>query len=144
GRLRSKLRDYYHEEGRNDRVRIELPKGQYRPVVTFIDEMPLPETGPRTVTSVPPMPFAAEKRPGRAIAVVLAIVVIVAVFIARREQQEMEPAAPPATGAAEPAEPDAPDGERSLAVLPFANSSAASEDSGFFADGLHDDLLTQL
>jgi TolB-like protein/Flp pilus assembly protein TadD len=144
GRLRSKLRDYYHEEGRNDRVRIELPKGQYRPVVTFIDEMPLPETGPRTVTSVPPMPFAAEKRPGRAIAVVLAIVVIVAVFIARREQQEMEPAAPPATGAAEQAEPDAPDGERSLAVLPFANSSAASEDSGFFADGLHDDLLTQL
>lgn len=31
-RLRSKLREYYETEGREDRVRIELPKGGYAPV----------------------------------------------------------------------------------------------------------------
>ena len=35
-------------------------------------------------------------------------------------------------------------GAKSLAVLPFLNSSATAENAGFFADGLHDDLLTQL
>ena len=33
---------------------------------------------------------------------------------------------------------------RSLAVLPFKNRSAAAEDAEFFADGVHDDLLTLL
>jgi hypothetical protein len=85
GRLSVKLEDYYREEGRDDPVRIVLPRERYRPVVNFVDELPMPETGPRTMTSVPPMPFAAEKRPGRTIAVVLILVVIVAVFIAIRE-----------------------------------------------------------
>src|SRR5512135_2863172 len=30
-RLRAKLREYYETEGRDDRVRIELPKGAYAP-----------------------------------------------------------------------------------------------------------------
>jgi hypothetical protein len=30
GRLRSRLRDYYAGEGRNDRLGIEIPKGGYR------------------------------------------------------------------------------------------------------------------
>ena len=34
-------------------------------------------------------------------------------------------------------------GEKSIAVLPFANRSR-SEDDAFFSDGIHDDLLTQL
>lgn len=33
---------------------------------------------------------------------------------------------------------------RSLAVLPFENRSAAEEDTGFFAEGIHDDLITRL
>lgn len=33
---------------------------------------------------------------------------------------------------------------RSIAVLPFANQSAAEENVEFFADGIHGDLLTQL
>ena len=36
------------------------------------------------------------------------------------------------------------DYRRSIAVLPFANRSAASENAEFFADGLHDELLTRL
>ncbi|MDH3903112.1 MAG: hypothetical protein OES90_07805, partial [Xanthomonadales bacterium] len=38
---------------------------------------------------------------------------------------------------------DADDMERSIAVLPLANRSAREEDQ-YFADGMHDDLLTQL
>jgi pimeloyl-ACP methyl ester carboxylesterase len=35
GRLRGKLREYYATEGRNDAVRIELPKGRYNPNLIF-------------------------------------------------------------------------------------------------------------
>lgn len=35
GRLRTKLRDYYQEEGEDDEIRIELPKGRYRPKIVF-------------------------------------------------------------------------------------------------------------
>jgi len=34
--------------------------------------------------------------------------------------------------------------DRSIAVIPFANRSANEEDAAFFADGIHDDLLTVL
>ena len=34
--------------------------------------------------------------------------------------------------------------ERSIAVLPFKNQSAAAENAAFFADGVHDELLTLL
>ena len=34
--------------------------------------------------------------------------------------------------------------KRSIAVLPFENSSAAKENAAFFASGIHDDVLTQL
>lgn len=33
-RLRSKLREYYETEGRDDAIRIEIPKGKYIPVLT--------------------------------------------------------------------------------------------------------------
>lgn len=33
-RLRSKLRDYYETEGRDDIIRIEIPKGKYIPLLT--------------------------------------------------------------------------------------------------------------
>ncbi len=33
---------------------------------------------------------------------------------------------------------------RSIAVLPFSNESAAEENAEFFANGIHDNLLTQL
>ncbi|TDJ31386.1 MAG: adenylyl cyclase, partial [Gammaproteobacteria bacterium] len=34
--------------------------------------------------------------------------------------------------------------DRSIAVIPFVNRSADEEDAAFFADGIHDDLLTVL
>jgi hypothetical protein len=41
GRLRSRLRDYYAGEGRNDRLGIEIPKGGYR--AFFSERMPSAE-----------------------------------------------------------------------------------------------------
>ena len=35
-RLRSKLREYYETEGRDDVIRIEIPKGKYIPVLTHV------------------------------------------------------------------------------------------------------------
>ena len=50
-----------------------------------------------------------------------------------------KPDQPPATAATAPI----PAG-KSLAVLPFANRSAGAENTQFFSDGIHDDLLTML
>ena len=40
--------------------------------------------------------------------------------------------------------PEAAESLRSIAVLPFANRSAEEENAAFFADGIHDELLTRL
>lgn len=36
GRLRKRLTEYYHGHGRNDRVRIELPRGGYAPTFEYV------------------------------------------------------------------------------------------------------------
>jgi hypothetical protein len=38
GRLRAKLHDYYSDEGRDDPILIDLPKGQYTPVFSLIQK----------------------------------------------------------------------------------------------------------
>ena len=40
GRLRTKLRDYYADEGREDPVRFDLPKGRYNPNIAFASPRP--------------------------------------------------------------------------------------------------------
>ena len=53
-RLRDKLREYYGTEGRNDPVRIELPKGSYAPLIELqVASAPMPEAG---VTELPATP----------------------------------------------------------------------------------------
>src|ERR1700744_5163453 len=42
GRLRARLREYYAEQGRNDTLVINMPKGGYR--VTFTEREPFEET----------------------------------------------------------------------------------------------------
>ena len=46
-RLRAKLREYYDTSGRNDPIRIELPKGSYTPVFQPSSAKPEPEPPPR-------------------------------------------------------------------------------------------------
>ncbi len=38
GRLRGKLQEYYAKEGREDRVIVDLPKGHYTPVFTYVGD----------------------------------------------------------------------------------------------------------
>jgi TolB-like protein/Flp pilus assembly protein TadD len=59
-------------------------------------------------------------------------------------KSEPAPAAPAAPVVARPAEPSVPVvSEKSLAVLPFSNMSE-EKDSGFFTDGIQEDILTNL
>jgi TolB-like protein/predicted Zn-dependent protease len=56
-RLRDRLREYYDTLGKADRVRIELPKGSYTPLIEVMRESgsgPRPEEVPGTPASVSP------------------------------------------------------------------------------------------
>lgn len=61
GRLRSKLRDYYQDAGREDRVLIDLPRGAYAPFISLREErvLPLEERAARPALrgSVAVLPF---------------------------------------------------------------------------------------
>ena len=74
----------------------------------------------------------------------LAVMVIVGITVAFWVIRKSEPAAPP-KGTVEskplPATPVVND--KSIAVLPFTNMSD-EKDTGFFADGVHEDILTNL
>ncbi len=110
-----------------------------------------PATGAASgAASAPPAPASASKMPLVAAAAVAVIAIGAAVFFALR------PAAKEKIAAAEPAKPAAPAlvapspapvankiSDKSIAVLPLANMSE-DKDTGFFADGVHEDLLTNL
>ena len=76
----------------------------------------------------------------------------VAVFFALRPGAKVTPAEPNAGAGTRPPTPEKPVAvtpaapainEKSLAVLPFSNMSE-EKDSGFFSDGIHEDILTNL
>jgi len=62
-RLRHKLAEYYEREGREDPVRIEMPKGGYLPVFEIQDKLPLGHAGPRSIAVLP----FADRSPERAL-----------------------------------------------------------------------------
>ena len=85
--------------------------------------------------------------PGWTWGALAAVVVGIAVTLTVSRKPEVSPAAVPANPAPSsvlpvPARPPAADA-KSIAVLPFANLSADKENE-FFADGMHDDLITAL
>src|SRR5215470_10161220 len=47
GRLRSKLRDFYTSEGRTNSVRIDIPKGSYKPSFKKLGDLDGPHPAPR-------------------------------------------------------------------------------------------------
>ena len=75
----------------------------------------------------------------------VAVVALGALVIFRpAARSEPAPVTPAPTPAPKPAEPAAPAiSEKSLAVLPFINMSE-EKDSGFFTDGIQEDILTNL
>ena len=98
GRLRQKLREYYAEEGRGDRVQIEIPLRSYKPAFVFRD----PETPP-------PVPVRRQWR----LAVLLAALGVAGVGVGIAAWLWQGRAHPPI---------------RSLVVLPFQNLTAAGAD----------------
>ncbi len=87
------------------------------------------------------------KSPLLAVAVIAVVAIAVAMFFALRPMpKENPPAAAPVRPVTE-SKPAAPATsavtEKSIAVLPFTNMSE-DKDTGFFADGVHEDLLTNL
>lgn len=129
-RLRLKLQHYYEGEGRQDPVRIEVPKGGYSATFRFNHTEELaeqPQTPDATRSISPPSLRLSRRHKWLVSAGVLCVAAVATFFFLRTGQRER------------------PTGERfpSLAVLPFENLSANADDE-YFSDGLTDELTSAL
>ncbi|MGO4880814.1 MAG: tetratricopeptide repeat protein [Bryobacteraceae bacterium] len=131
GRLRQKLRDYYAESGRQDRVLIELPPRGYKPAFMFRETQAPPISLPAgehptgiTMTSMPHRPLRLLLS-GMAVAAAL----IAGLWLNRgRIWTSSLPDSQPI---------------HSLAVLPLQNLSNDPSQE-YFTDGMTDELITDL
>lgn len=116
-RLRSRLEEYYAGPGREDRVRIRLPKGGYVPVFEYA----APEAQP--AIELTPMPR------GWKLAGILALLAAAGIGLGWWQTQSMRKLreAPLAT----------------IAVLPFENTTG-DPDGDYFSDGLTDEIVNRL
>jgi hypothetical protein len=133
GRLRNRLRDYYIDQGRDDPLIIEMPKGAYR--ATFSARSRIDPIAPPVLPASPavPAPSVAETpRPAwrRMFRWSLATVCVLGAVLGRvllRRNQHME--STPSANA-----------PLALAVLPFANQTG-SPANNYITDGLTDNLI---
>ncbi|HEY0864380.1 MAG TPA: TIR domain-containing protein [Lacunisphaera sp.] len=93
-------------------------------------------------------PATKKSTPGAALWISLGVIVaaVAAVFFVTSRKEPKEEAARPAAAPAPVAAPSAPaprPADKSIAVLPFTNMSE-DKDNAFFADGVHEDVLTNL
>ena len=145
GRLRTKLKEYYAEEGRSDPVRIELAKRGYVPVFRFLHS----EVGDSR-SSEPQRPVEASKRlvqpslkklrgPWYRLAAGIVILLLMGgVYLWTGSQpHKLEPDAERSQGAQ--LQPP----KFSVAVLPLKNLSRDSAEE-YFSDAMTDALITSL
>jgi TolB-like protein/tetratricopeptide (TPR) repeat protein len=143
-RLRSRLREYYAEEGRDDPWIIEIPKGAYNVVFTprpsdssaseTVQGPVLPEPLPQPAAAPPmlPAPLAGfVPRFGRWLWIVLLIFLGGAGALTAWHNRRPHPQLATATAPV------------SLAIVPIANRTG-DPSRNYVADGLTDDLIRQL
>ena len=146
GRLRARLREYYDEQGRNDSLVIEIPKGGYR--ATFVERevsgsAPAPADPQRlaaealqTPPLAPKIPAAPAQAPGilrRMLRWEVAAAFVLCAFLGWAllgHNQHPRSAASAKTPIV-------------LAVLPFSNQTG-SDANTYVTDGLTDNLIRQL
>ena len=119
-RLRAKLADYYAGEGRQDDLRIDIPKGGY--AATFMLKAP--------AVAAPFVQTTGNRARHAVVYTFVAVLAIsgIAVFIARAIMQRRQHAGSPI---------------HSIAVLPFQNLSGDSSQD-YLADGITENLVTEL
>lgn len=120
GRLRRRLIEYYADEGRDDPVRIDLPRGSYQVVSSY-------HAASSAAVLLGPMPehhedaAARNRRRWRRIrAVLVAAVVFAGLLVIVLQQLELAPAGRPAAATALGA-----DGTPTIVVTPFENLGGA-------------------
>lgn len=143
-RLRARLREYYTEEGANDDLVIEVPKGNYTAVLHSRKklEIILP-SGPALQTAQPisqaevPEVNSPVQSPGAEgwrwtgrHSVFSALVVLALIAASPKLHQEQAAPVPNSSSS-------------SLAILPIANHTG-NRNNNFLCDGLTDDLIRQL
>lgn len=129
GRLRDKLREYYETEGKNDAIRIELPKGGYQLQIEkrCEDTKPAPQdAGQIDGAGKLERPYAMRTR-AYAAAVTVAIAALLVAFLM---PNGWRPVSPRTEGP-------------SIAVLPFSNLGS-DERWDRFAAGVTEDIITDL
>lgn len=122
-RLRARLEDYYSGPGREDPVRISLPKGGYVPEFEYAPAAPPPAAEPAADARLTPMPR------GWKLAGILAVLAAAGILLGWWQAQSMRRLreAPVAT----------------LAVLPFENVGGNPEDE-YFSEGLTEEIINRL
>ena len=124
GRLRSRLREYYADAGRNDPIIIEMPKGGYRAIFA---------ANPQVQTE-PPVPAAELPRPtwrqpvltGSLAALLVLLVVTTTLLLKKRA----------------PAPAVQNNSQIVLAVLPFSNQTG-SDSNSYLTEGITQTLIRQ-
>ena len=126
-RLREKLLEYYAADGKDDPIRIGLPKGTYAPLIEFLE-------GEKQVKSI-----SKRRLRWQIAAPALALILVLGAVGAWLTRDFWGP------------EPERPAEERvfgvpqgpAIAVLPFINLSGDPQQE-YFSDGLTEDLMTAL
>lgn len=150
GRLRRSLEHYYLTAGRDDPIRIVVPKGGYAPRFERVSDDPVPETAPHPARHPAPAVDAPSRTVSMRVAG-LAVVVLIAVGLAgllvgrnlatpaeTEEALALGPHPIPATTAPRGAEPvtalsSAVNGAMTIVVGPFRTTGQSAPDSALAA-----------
>ncbi|MGI8746432.1 MAG: tetratricopeptide repeat protein [Bryobacteraceae bacterium] len=129
-KLRARLKEYYESEGREDPVRIDLPKGGYVPVFHLREEpvAALPEPSAPTSRVEAPPAAAPNWKVFAAGGLIVAVLALSVFFAIRKTSRSAE-------GHGSELE--------SIAVLPFSDLSP-QRDQEYFCDGMADEIIDAL